>query len=617
MNQRYDDNYHMGLIGNGRTGALVRKDASMVFACLPDFDAGSVFCSLLDTERGGEMGVSMVGGKPVAQTYREHTNILVTRFEGKDGSFEVVDFMPRYRMAGRHEVPYAPPDIVRVLKPITGTPRVRIDYRPALEYGRYDTTTRQLRDGLYKSTTVGKTTGINHYESVYLYTDLPEKQVCGGKAFTLERDEHLLLTYNDKLHPIDRERVRLLLAQTEAYWLAWTSSTHAPGRYREQILRSALALKLMQYSETGALVAAPTTSLPETIGEVRNWDYRFCWIRDASMTVSVLNKIGHHDMAHQFVHWVMDNTPTKDDPLQIMYGLRGERTLTERTLDHLSGYHGSSPVRIGNAAYKQKQHDIYGAVLDVFWQSLEHFATRLDVIEDLWTRVRAVFRTVELIWKKPDRGIWEFRGAKRHFVFSKVLCWVAADRAVRIAERLGQVRWAEAHRGLADAIRADICKHGWSDKLGAFVQTYGSEALDASNLLMADYGFCAPDDPQYVATVHKTWEDLGRGEGLLMRYQAADDFGEPTSAFTVCCFWGVKALIHIGEYGRARAAFERLLEDTNHLGLLAEDLDVNNRRQLGNFPQAYSHLALIDTALALDDLEKRNGGENLLEHAAR
>ncbi|MFI4861099.1 MAG: glycoside hydrolase family 15 protein [Phycisphaerales bacterium JB063] len=616
MTKAYDNNYHMGLIGNGRTGALVRKDAAMVFACLPDFDSGSAFCSLLDKERGGEMGIAMVGGKPVHQAYREHTNILVTRFEGKDGGFEVIDFMPRYRMAGRHQVPYAPPDIVRVLKPIAGTPRVRISYRPALEYGKYETTTQQLRDGLYKSTTVGKTAGINHYESVYLYSDLADKHIIQGKPFTLERDEHLLLTYNDKLHPIDGERVRLLLAQTEAYWLGWSATTHAPGRYREAILRSALALKLMQFSETGALVAAPTTSLPETIGEERNWDYRFCWIRDASMTVSVLNKIGHQDMAHQFVHWVMDNTPTKDDPLQIMYGLRGERKLTERTLDHLAGYHGSSPVRIGNAAYVQKQHDIYGAVLDVFWQSLDHFATRLDVIEDLWTRVRSVFRTVELIWKKPDRGIWEFRGAKRHFVFSKVLCWVAADRAVRIAERLGQVRWAESHRGLADAIRADICKHGWSEELGAFTQTYGSEALDASNLLMADYGFCAPDDAQYVSTVHKTWENLGRGEGLLMRYQAADDFGEPSSAFTVCCFWGVKALIHIGEYERARSAFEHLLKDTNHLGLLAEDLDVNNRRQLGNFPQAYSHLALIDTALALDALEKRNGEDNLLDHTA-
>ncbi|MCX4240239.1 glycoside hydrolase family 15 protein [Paraliomyxa miuraensis] len=611
-----DDNYHMGLIGNGRTGALIDRQGSMKFACLPDFDSGAVFCGLLDPDRGGQMNVSMIRGRATAQDYVRHTNIIRTRFEGRDGVFEMFDFMPRYRIDGGHDWPYTPPDIVRVLRPVSGTPRVKVGFDPRLEFGRFGTDVRVVHDGLLKCTTRGRDGRREIYESIYLYTNADARRVREGKVLVLDRTMHLLLSYNDKLQEPDSDRVRLMLAQTEAYWLGWSSRTTVPPRYRESVLRSALALKLMQYGRTGALIAAPTTSLPESIGESRNWDYRFCWLRDASMTVSVLRRIGHPDMAHHFVQWVLDATPSKDDPLQIMYGLRGERELTERELPHLAGYQGSSPVRVGNAAYKQRQHDIYGAVLDVFWQSLDHFATRLDVIEDMWTRVRSVFRTVERIWSQPDRGIWEFRGAKRHFVFSKVLCWVAADRAVRIAERLGRHRWADQHRHVAEEIRQDVLSRGWSNELGAFAQSYGSDEPDASNLLMVDYGFLPPDDPRYVATVERAWELLGRGEGLLMRYRSADDFGEPSSAFTICCFWGVKALVHIGQIDRARAAFERLLVDCNHMGLLSEDLHITSRRQLGNFPQAYSHLALIDTALALADATGWDDVPALLERVA-
>lgn len=611
-----DDNYHLGLIGNGRTGALVDRDGALRFACLPDFDSGTVFCGLLDPERGGELGISLVGGAATQQAYVPHTNILRTVFEGPDASFEVLDFMPRYRMAAAGQWPYSPPDIVRVLRPLSGTPKVAIHYDPRLEFGLFETQSRLLRPGLLKSTTRGEHEDRQVYESVYLYTDLDGQAVLDGSPVELSEPAHLVLSYNDKLAEPDAETVRLMLVQTEAYWLDWTAHTIAPPVHREAVLRSALTLKLMQYGPTGALVAAPTTSLPETIGETRNWDYRFCWLRDASMTVKVLQRLGHPDMAHHFVEWVLDTTPSKDDPLQIMYGIRGERTLTEHALTHLCGYQGSKPVRVGNAAYKQRQHDIYGAVLDIFLLTLEHFCTRLDVIEDMWTRTRAVFRTVEQIWREPDRGIWEFRGAKRHFVFSKVLCWVAADRAVKIAERLGRKEWADQHRPVADAIKADVLERGWSDALGAFSQSYGSDEPDASNLLMVDYGMLAPDDPRYVATVERTWEVLGRGEGLLMRYRAADDFGDPSSAFTICCFWGVKALIHIGQIDRARAAFERLLADRNHLGLLGEDLHLTTRRQLGNFPQAYSHLALIDTAMAFGDATSGWDDDALIGQAA-
>ncbi|MCA9619634.1 MAG: glycoside hydrolase family 15 protein [Myxococcales bacterium] len=608
---KYDDNYHLGLIGNGRTGALIDRQGSLRFACLPDFDSGAAFCRLLDEERGGDLSVTMVGGKPTSQGYLPQTNIIRTVFEGRDGAFELIDFMPRYRLSGEPAHPYCPPDIIRFLRPISGTPRVRVSYRPSLEFGRFETQTRIIADGLLKSTTRGRDGGQSIYESIYLYTNAPGPRLLDGKAFRLSEPTHLVISYNEKLQKPDAERVRLLLAQTEAYWLGWVHRTNAPPDYREAVLRSALALKLMQHP-TGALVAAPTTSLPEAFGESRNWDYRYCWLRDASMTVSVLQRLGHENMAHRFVEWVLDTTPTKDDPLQIMYGLRGERILTERELTHLSGYQGNTPVRVGNAAYRQRQHDIYGAVLDVFWQTLDHFCARLDVIEDLWTRVRAVFRTVMGIWRQPDRGIWEFRGAKRHFVFSKVLCWVAADRAVRIAERLGRYEWAAKHRAAAEEIRQDVLQNGWSARLGAFSQSYGSDEPDASNLLIADYGLLPADDPRFVATVRRTWDILGRGDGLLMRYRAPDDFGDPTSAFTICCFWGVKALVLIGEVDRARSIFERLLEARNHMGLLAEDLDIVSRRQLGNFPQAYSHLALIDSALALGDAKGWTTGSELI-----
>jgi GH15 family glucan-1,4-alpha-glucosidase len=295
----------------------------------------------------------------------------------------------------------------------------------------------------------------------------------------------------------------------------------------------------------------------------------------------------------------LDTVPTKDDELQIMYGLRGEKELTEEILEHLSGYRGSRPVRIGNAAHDQRQHDIFGVLLDVVHQDLLVRRRTPEALDRLWTRVRTEVRTVESRWREPDRGIWEIRGEPRHFVFSKVLSWVALDRALAIARRLGKTRWAEEHEGLAREVHAEICAHGWSERLGAFTQSYGSDDLDAANLLMAEYGFLTPTDPRFVATVERTMESLGR-DGLLYRYRNHDDFGEPRSAFTVCSFWLVKALASMGRRRRARELFEQLLANANPLGLYGEDLDFGTRRQLGNFPQAYSHLALIDCALALE-----------------
>ena len=364
------DDYHMALIGNGRTCALVDALGSIVFACLPDFDSGTVFASLLDEEKGGRFGIAMSDGEVVSQGYEHNTNIFVTRYEGPSGAFEVIDFMPRYTWDGcsgtRGDVAS---DIVRILRLVSGKPRVKINFDPQLEYAQDVTEVKPHQCGL-KATTGWPSEKGDVYESTYLWTNLDANAVKEGKELELTENSHLLLTYHDKVQEVDQELVELMLQRTRAYWLLWVARTHKTVQYKEEMIRSALLLKLLQFGPTGAVVAAATTSLPETIGEERNWDYRFCWIRDASMTVAVLNKIGHPAMATRFIDWMLQTMPTKDDSLQIMYGLRGERELTEHTLDHLSGYKGSTPVRTGNAAYDQTQHDIYGVMLDVVYQDV-------------------------------------------------------------------------------------------------------------------------------------------------------------------------------------------------------------------------------------------------------
>lgn len=609
-NALMNSDYHHGVIGNGRSAALIEPDGTIVFACLPDFDSGTIFARLLDTDCGGSFGIAMLDGRAVAQSYERHTNVLVTTYEGPAGSFRVSDFMPRYTWDGRSGADGdAPPDIVRLVEPLRGNPSIVVHYDPRPEYGRF-ATTHDIDGQRIKSITRGhvqsqedhnrrKRDSRDIYESLYLYTDLDPANVLAGVAMPLDQARYFVVSYHDKVQEPSADNINLMLHRTRAYWLLWAARTTLPNRYTEEVARSALTLRMLQFDPTGALVAAVTTSLPETIGETRNWDYRFCWIRDASMTVSVLRRIGHPGMAKRLIDWVLRTVPTKDDRLQIMYGLRGEKDLHEETLDHLSGYHGSKPVRIGNAAHTQQQHDIFGVMLDVVYQDLLLRDRTPEALDRLWTRVRAEVRTVTDTWRSPDRGIWEIRGEPRHFVFSKVLSWVAIDRGVKIAHLLGKTAWAEPREQLANEMHADICAHGWSNEASAFTQSYGTPDLDASNLLLADYGFLDAMDPRFIATVERTEQELGR-DGLLYRYKNADDFGKPSSAFTVCSFWLVKALALIGQRKKARKLFEQLLASANPHGLFGEDLDFTTRRQLGNFPQAYSHLALIDCALVLE-----------------
>jgi GH15 family glucan-1,4-alpha-glucosidase len=362
-----------------------------------------------------------------------------------------------------------------------------------------------------------------------------------------------------------------------------------------------MTLKLLTYDKTGAVLAAATTSLPETIGEVRNWDYRFCWIRDASMVIKVVSKLGHKNIAKRYLKFIIDLIPDKDEKLQIMYGINKEKKLTEITLDHLSGYKNSSPVRVGNAAYKQKQNDIYGILMDVIHQQFINFSMDIENTEEIWTITKGIVWVVNKHWKEADKGIWEFRAEDRHFTFSKVLCWVAIDKAIKVAELLNKKGKITKWKLIESEIKEDIMSNAWNNEVKAFTQSYGSTDLDASVLLMEPYGFIDAKDPKYVSTVNAIERELSN-DGLLYRYKNQDDFGLPSSSFTICTFWFINSLYKIGEEQKAKKLFDKLLSYSNHLGLFSEDIDFKTKRLLGNFPQAYSHLALIETAINLSNI---------------
>src|SRR5690554_4942423 len=590
MKNKCERGLDYGVIGNCRSGALVSNKGSIEWLCLPKFDSGSVFAKLLDEEKGGSFEIEVENEVSITQEYEKNSNVLITRFVSRDGIFEVHDFMPRYKLDNGSY--YTPPDVIRYVKHLYGAPVVRFKYDPRLEYAKYLTKT-EIHASFVKSTTQR-----GDYDSVYLYSSMNISDVVCNQPLTITQDEFVMMTYNQKLLKQDVSRSYMKLVRTNAYWLTWADRTTKFAKYNEEINRSALVLKLLSYDKSGAILAALTTSLPETIGEVRNWDYRFCWIRDASMVIKIMTNLDHYNLAHRYLSFITNLLPEKDEKIQIMYGINGEKRLTELELDHLSGFCNSRPVRIGNAAYKQKQHDIYGILMDVIYQHFSLFSVSLEHSEELWTITRNMVRTVSRNWKRPDKGIWEMRQNDSHFTFSKVLCWVAVDRAIKIASLLQQRDQAEAWMPLRDKIKQDILTKAWNEEKQAFTQAYGVDDLDASVLQMEFYGFLPGKDPQFVSTVKAIQKELGH-KGLMFRYRNKDDFGEPSSAFTICSFWLVRALYMIGEEEEARKKFDQLLSHSNHLGLFSEDLDFETKRLLGNFPQAYSHLALIDTAMLL------------------
>ena len=597
-----------GLIGNMHTAALVGRNGSIDWLCLPHFDSPSVFAAILDEHKGGHFRIAPTAEKVTRkQVYWPETNILITRFLLGDGVVEVIDYMPVGVKLGQPGFR----QIVRRVEAIRGSVPVRVECYPAFNYARDPHKVELTSHGaLFRSASL----------SIELDTTVPleVQQGRGGVEATMLLKQGEKATFAlrqlDEKHigaPVmTDEQERDLFCRTVDYWHGLLAKCTYKGRWREMVYRSALALKLMTFEPTGAIVASPTCSLPEAIGGPRNWDYRYTWIRDAAFSIYALLRIGFTQEAKSFMAWLEKRCHERnpDGGLQIMYGLHGEHQLEELTLDHLEGYKCSKPVRIGNAAHDQLQLDIYGELMDSVYLYNKHGA---PISWDFWVELRALLDWVCKNWRRADEGIWETRGGQQHFVYSKLMCWVALDRGLRLADKRSFPADHEQWLTVRDEIYLDVMKFGWSKQRQAFVQFYGSDALDASNLIMPLVFFMAPNDPRMLKTVDAICKDPSDGgllsNSLVYRYnltQYNDGLAGEEGTFNMCTFWLVEALTRAGQMDRgrldqARLIFEKMLGYANHLGLYAEQTG-SHGEGLGNFPQAFTHLALISSAYNLD-----------------
>ena len=580
-----------GLIGDMQSAALVGRNGSVDWLCLPRFDSASCFTALLGDERHGCWLLAPAGEvRTTARRYRPGTLVLETEFEGPDGVVRVIDFMPP-RMQG-------PPRVMRIVEGVRGRVPMRMELSLRPDYGSIVPWVEPAPDGAVA--TVGP-------DAFRLSTPLPlsvEDSMVTAEFVAIEgARERLTLTWHlsfERTPPV--EDADSALARTEAWWREWSGRCRYEGPYRDAVLTSLIALKAMTSETTGAVIAAPTTSLPEELGGVRNWDYRYCWLRDSVLALEALLDAGYTEEALAFRDFLLSAGTGDPSAIQIMYGIGGERRLTEFELPHLPGYEGSEPVRVGNAASEQFQLDVYGEVANVMFIGAEAVAR---VEPRLWPRWRAIFEYVETIWREPDDGIWESRGERRHYTYSKVMAWVVFDRAVRIAERFELDAPLERWKTIRQEIHREVCERGYDPERRTFTQYYGSRELDASVLNIPLVGFLPGDDERVTGTIDAIVRELGR-DGFVSRYSTAEtDDGLPgdEGQFLACSFWLVSALAANGRVDDARALFERLLGLTNDLGLLAEEYDVARRRQVGNFPQAFSHLTLILAARAISRAE--------------
>lgn len=598
------ENY--GIIGNMRTAALVGINGSIDWFCVPSFDSPSVFAAILDDQKGGRFEIAPQGeGTRTKQFYWPETNVLVTRFLSPDGVGEVIDFMP---VGLPRESPWQD-QLIRRVRVTRGTLAFRMKCRPAFDYAR-----APHRASIGQHGAIFESAVLN----LALASDIPLS--CDGESvhatFALQEGEEAVFLLRPlkvgeecRRTPSNAE-TQEIFERTVNYWHRWLSKCTYTGRWREIVYRSALTLKLMTFEPTGAIIASPTCSLPESIGGGRNWDYRYTWIRDAAFTLYGLLRIGFTEEAHAFVQWLdaRSGEVDADGTLQIVYGIDGRHNLKEQTLDHLDGYRGSRPVRIGNGAYAQLQLDIFGELLDSIYLYNKYV---MPIGYDAWIRIRRRLDWLCDNWQQPDEGIWEVRGGRRHFVYSKLMCWVAMDRGIRLADKrsfpVDRDRW----QSIRDQIYEEVMSKGWSQKRQAFVQYYGGDSLDASNLIMPMVFFMSPSDPRMLSTLHAINRSPKEGglvsDGLVYRYDSEtgeDGLTGGEGTFTMCSFWLVEALIRAGRVDparltEARLLFERMLGHANHLGLYAEEIG-GSGEALGNFPQAFTHIALISAAFNLD-----------------
>ncbi len=586
-----------GIIGNLHTAALVGMDGTIDWMCLPAFDSPSVFCSILDDEKGGHFRLRPAEYERSQQLYLPDSNVLLTRFLSREGMAEVIDLMP---------ILSGPEDrsrLVREVRVVRGSMTFDVECRPAFDYARGEHHLTVGKAGAVFASADARHSSLGLASNVGL-----EKGARGaaGARFTLGEDERATFVLSEVEEgegpgkPFAREAFEKTLQSTLNFWRRWISGCTYSGRWREHVHRSALALKLMVYDPTGALVAAPTMGLPEKIGGERNWDYRYSWLRDAGFTLYALISIGFEQEAHRFMAWLRDRCAAdKDGLLQPLYGIDGRMKIEEEELTHLSGYMDSAPVRLGNAAYDQLQLDLYGAIVDAAYLYNKHGAP-LDY--DLWQNLRRILDWLSDNWHRPDEGMWEVRGGRKHFVSSKVLSWVALERAVRISRQrglpAGEGRWISER----DKIYEEVMEKGWNPDRDSFVQHYDSDALDASLLLMPLVKFVGPTDPRWLSTLDRIQEELTY-DTLVDRYEtdkaAPDGLDGDEGSFSICSFWFVECLTQAGRLDEARLALEKMFSYANHLGLYAEEIG-SSGEALGNFPQAFTHLSLISAAIHLD-----------------
>jgi GH15 family glucan-1,4-alpha-glucosidase len=576
------------VLGDTQTAALVGLDGSIDWLCLPRFDSGACFASLLGDARHGHWLLSPQGQvSPPRRRYRPETLILETDFETDGGTVRLIDFMPPRD---------ASPDVVRIVQGLRGQVRLRMELVIRFDYGSIVPWVRNLDGVLW---------AVAGPDSLYLHTPVETRgeHLTTVAEFVVSPGDRVpfVLTWNPSHLPImDPAQAERALVETETWWKDWSGRCTYTGPYREQVLRSLITLKALTYAPTGGIVAAPTTSLPEALGGVRNWDYRYCWLRDATFTLYSFMAAGYQDEARTWRDWLLRAAAGDPAQLQIMYGPAGERRLTELVLDWLPGYEGSAPVRVGNAAVRQLQLDVYGEVMDTL-----HQARRIGIEDDefSWALQRNLLEYLETGWNQPDEGIWEVRGPRRHFTHSKVMAWVAVDRAVKDIEAYGLQGDVERWKRLRETIHEEVCKKGYDAQRRSFVQYYGGQELDASLLMIPLVGFLPPTDERVRATVEAIERELCY-DGFVLRYQTSasrqvDGLPPGEGVFLACTFWLADNYWLLGRHDEARRLFERLLAVCNDVGLLSEQYDPHTRRFLGNFPQAFSHVSLINTALNL------------------
>ena len=582
-----------GLIGDMSSAALVATDGSIDWCCLPRFDSPSVFAALLDSKSGGRFQIAPTDAASTSQAYLPDTNILQTSFSTSTGAMTITDFMPVRRDALSEDAPH---EVHRIVRCDSGEVTVKCVFEPRLDYARGATLLRPLREGVQAR---GGRQALSLLASVPLRID-DERAIA---RFVLRQGESasFVLAYGHgrplRLHTY---RTEAQMEDTRRFWERIVSEIRYDGAWSDAVTRSLLVLHLMMYRRTGAIIAAPTTSLPETLGGSRNWDYRFAWLRDSSFTVDILYRIGDDEEGDRYIGWLLDQCKLNDRKTRVVYGVSPNSSLREQTLDHLEGCAGSRPVRIGNGAARHLQLDVFGEVILAI-----HTLYRLQgrILPGAWSLVAKFAETVILNWRRPDRGVWEVRGRQRHFVYSKIMCWAALDRAADIARTLKEDRLACRWALAAETIRRQVLTDGWSDSKQAFRQRYDDDALDASNLMVPFLDFLPHDDPRIRMNADGIARELADGPFVWRYLPSETDDGldaQEEGAFTMLSFWLIGNLLYTGRVERAAEYFERIMSHANHLGLFSEMIDPRTGVLLGNFPQAYSHVGLIHTARNLD-----------------